>query len=68
VDVKAIDEDGESISIELEYRASDFIAHSHPPEDCDYIVCKENDGGPPLGEFPRIISLKNEVPKLAKTS
>jgi hypothetical protein len=68
-DVKAIDEGGEPVSIELEYKASDFITHGHPPEDCDYIVCWENDvKEPPLGEFPRIISLKDEMLKLAKTS
>jgi hypothetical protein len=66
-DVKAIDEDGESVSIELEYRTSDFIAHGHPPEDCDYIVCWENDlGEAPVSEFPQIISLKDEMSRLAK--
>jgi hypothetical protein len=66
-DVGATDENGEPVSIELEYRASDFIAHGHPPEDCDYIVCWENDlGEAPVTKFPRIISLKDEMPKLVK--
>jgi hypothetical protein len=66
-DVKAIDENGEPASIELEYKASDFIAHSHPPEDCDCVVCWENDlKEASIGGFPRIISLKDEVSKLVK--
>jgi hypothetical protein len=66
-DVEAIDENGEPVSIELEYRASDFIAHGHPSEDCDYIVCWENDlGEASITKFPRIISLKDEIQKLVK--
>jgi hypothetical protein len=68
-DVKAIDTSGEPVSIELEYRASDFINHGHPPEDCDYIICWENDlKETPTSEFPQIISLKDEIPRLTKTS
>jgi hypothetical protein len=61
-DVKAIDENGELVSIELEYRASDFIDHNHPSEECDYIVCWENDlKEKPVIKFPRIISLKDKI-------
>ena len=63
-DVTAIDENGEFVKIELEYRASDFIAHGHPPDDCDYVVCWENDLKEVSEEFPRIISLSDEVSKL----
>jgi hypothetical protein len=68
-DVKAIDERGEPVSIELEYKASDFITHGHPPEDCDYIVCWENDlKETPTDGFPKIKSLKDEISKLSKAS
>jgi hypothetical protein len=68
-DVEAIDESREPVSIELEYKTSDFIAHGHPPEDCDCVVCWENDlGEAPAGKFPRVISLKDEWPKLIGAS
>lgn len=61
-DVRAIDKNGEPVAIELEYKASDFIAHGHPAEDCDYIVCWKNDiGGEGLERLPKIISLKEKL-------
>ncbi len=60
-DVTAIDRDGESVSIELEYKASDFIAHGHPQDECDYIVCWENDFKATPEGFPQIIALKDEL-------
>jgi hypothetical protein len=63
-DVTAIDKDGETTYIELEYKSSDFILHGHSPEECDYIVCWEDDLEEKPDKFPEIISLKNEIPKL----
>jgi hypothetical protein len=44
--------------IEIEKVVSDFIAHGHSPEDCDFIVCWENDLKEIPEKFPKIISLK----------
>jgi hypothetical protein len=63
-DVIAIDKDGETTYIELEYKSSDFIRHGHLEEECDYIVCWEDDLEEKPDEFPKIIPLKNEIPKL----
>jgi len=60
-DVTAIDKNGESVTIELEYRASDFIAHGHAQDECDYIVCWENDLEAALEGFPQIIALKDKL-------
>jgi hypothetical protein len=65
-DVTAIDKDGETTYIELEYKSSDFILHGHSPEECDYIVCWEDDLEEKPDKFPEIISLKNEIPKLTE--
>jgi len=47
--------------IEFEYRASSFQEHGHDPNQCDFIVCWEND----WPECPvNIIELKTEIMKL----
>ena len=67
-DIVAIDERGNPVRIELEYRASDFIVHEHPVEDCDYIVCWENDlNKEMLEKLPKVISLKVEVKRILST-
>jgi hypothetical protein len=42
-DVIAIDDKGERVHLELEYRASNFAQHGHDPKQCQYCVCWEND-------------------------
>lgn len=42
-DAVVIDEFGDVKSVEFELFASNFIAHEHDPDKCDYVVCWEND-------------------------
>ncbi len=51
----------EEIRIEFEYRSSDFVAHGHPPDGCDMIVCWEQDVR--LAQ-PEVIALKDFFPPL----
>jgi len=60
-DVVALDKTRELKKIEIEKFASDFIAHGHPTEGCDFIVCWENDLKEIPEKFPRIISLKEYI-------
>lgn len=58
-DIQALDERGDTIRIELEYRASHFEDHKHPPEKCEVVICWENDMGEAWPEhWPEIISLR----------
>jgi hypothetical protein len=60
-DVIVLDKNREPKKIEIEKFASDFIAHKHPPEECDFIVCWENDLTEIPEKFPQIISLKDYI-------
>lgn len=60
-DVTAIDNDRNSVKIELEVLASDFISHKHDASACDYIVCWENDLVEIPSPFPKILPLKDFV-------
>lgn len=60
-DVLAIDENRKNVRIELEVSASDFIAHNHDVDGCDYIVCWENNIVDIPDVFPEIISLKEFI-------
>jgi len=42
-DAVVIDKNGGVKKVEFELLASNFIAHNHDPDECDYIVCWEND-------------------------
>ena len=42
-DAAVIDKSGEVKQVEFELFASNFIAHNHDADKCDYIVCWEND-------------------------
>ncbi|MEM4713832.1 MAG: hypothetical protein QXQ61_04700 [Candidatus Bathyarchaeia archaeon] len=42
-DAIVIDELGDVKLVEFELFASNFIAHGHDPDKCDYVVCWEND-------------------------
>jgi len=48
----------ERISIEFEYRSTNFLRHGHDPALCDLIVCWEHDW---LGSPVRVLSLKDYV-------
>jgi len=60
-DVIVLDGNRELKRIEIEKFASDFINHKHPPEECDFIICWENDLTEIPEEFPQIISLKDYI-------
>jgi hypothetical protein len=47
--------------IEFEFRASNFREHCHDPNECDVIVCWENDW---LDCPLRVIELKSEIMRL----
>lgn len=54
----------ERISIEFEYRSSNFRDHKHDPKECDVLVCWEND----WVECPiEVIELKKEIKDLENT-
>jgi len=57
-DAVVLDTNREIKKIEIEKIASDFVNHGHPAEDCDFIVCWENDLKEIPEKFPKIISLK----------
>jgi hypothetical protein len=42
-DAVVVDKYGEVKTVEFELFASNFIAHKHDPDKCDYIICWEND-------------------------
>lgn len=48
----------ERVSIEFEYRSSNFVRHGHDPESCDLIVCWEHDWE--MSPVP-VLSLKEYV-------
>ena len=52
---KKIDSQDE-VRIEFEYRSSDFVAHGHPPDGCEMIVCWVQDVK--LAK-PEVIALKD---------
>lgn len=49
------------VRIEFEYRSSDFVAHGHPLDGCEMIVCWEQDVK--LAQ-PKVIALKDFFPPL----
>jgi len=54
---------GYPITIEFEYRSSDYERHGHPKEGCDLIVCWEHD----WKEYPmQVIELKSLIKDLHK--
>jgi hypothetical protein len=54
---------GYSVTIEFEYRSSDYERHGHPKEGCDLIVCWEHD----WKECPiQVIELKSLIKELHK--
>lgn len=64
-DARVIDSHGDTKTIELEYRASNFIVHKHPLNGCDYVICWENDAE--IGKRnsgPRVIALKEALSDL----
>jgi hypothetical protein len=60
-DVIVLDKDRKQRKVEIEKFASDFVAHGHPAEECDFIVCWENDLTDIPENFSKIISLKDYV-------
>lgn len=55
----------ESISIEFEFKSSQFKIHKHNPKQCDIIVCWEHD----WEDCPiEVIELKSEIKKLNEQS
>ncbi len=63
-DATVISDDAETVVIEFEYKASNFIQHDHPPDGCDLIVCWENDLSQAIG--PEILSLKDKMREIMK--
>jgi hypothetical protein len=65
-DVIAMDAKGERVTIELEYKSSNY-SNNHPLKGCDYIVCWEDDwDNPPSALEPEIISVKERLPDIFK--
>lgn len=60
-DVHAINSNRKNVRIELEVFSSDFLAHNHNKNECDYIVCWENDIVDIPEAFPEIIPLKDFI-------
>jgi hypothetical protein len=59
-DIVAQDNNRNTVRIELEVLSSDFILHKHDKNECEYIVCWENDiVSEDLVNFPEIIPLKD---------
>jgi hypothetical protein len=59
-----VEENGSDVKIEFEFKSSNFIRHGHNPDECDVIVCWQNDWkNCPI----EIIELKEEIKKLPKT-
>jgi hypothetical protein len=53
----------EHVKIEFEFKSSNFIQHGHNPDECDVIVCWQND----WNDCPiEVIELKEEIRKLPK--
>nr|MDO8098452.1 hypothetical protein [Candidatus Njordarchaeota archaeon] len=65
-DATVIDDEGNTVTIEFEYLASDFIQHHHPQEECDLIVCWANDLLQDQSVKPEILVLKDEMKNLMK--
>jgi hypothetical protein len=51
------------VRFEVEHKASNFVLHGHDPDQCELVVCWENDW--PDAPIP-ILELKAEVARLAK--
>jgi hypothetical protein len=68
-DIIALDKNRNPKRIEIEKFASDFKRHGHPPEECDFIICWENDLTETEipEEFPQIISLKDYILEYEKS-
>jgi hypothetical protein len=64
-DAVVIDKNGEVKRIEFELFASNFIVHGHDPNECDYIICWENDLAEGEGEYEalikKVIALKEKL-------
>jgi hypothetical protein len=60
-DVIVLDANRQLKKIEIEKLASDFEKHGHSPENCDFIICWENDLKEIPEKFPKIISLKEYI-------
>ena len=58
-DAIVIDEFGDVKLIEFELFASNFIAHGHDPDKCDYIICWENDLDESVED--ETVNLKTEI-------
>lgn len=70
-DAIVIDKFGEVRAIEFELFASNFIAHKHDPDKCDYIICWENDLAETEDEQikalnKKIIALKEKLGKIGE--
>lgn len=58
-DVQAIDVNNDTVRIELETLATNFIGHGHDPGGCDVVVCWEDDRGDFWPEhWPKVVSLR----------
>jgi hypothetical protein len=62
-DAIVVDDQKNQVKIEFELTASSFIAHGHPPNEADYIVCWENDLTEEQipAKFPKIIAIKDYI-------
>ena len=60
-DATVVDEEGDTKTVEFEYRSSDFERHGHPPQECDIIVCWVDDWtDAPRNTRSKILSLKSK--------
>jgi hypothetical protein len=63
-DATVISDEGETVLIEFEYKASSFIQHGHSADGCDLVVCWENDLSQAIG--PEILALKDKMKEIMK--
>jgi ferredoxin len=58
--------DWRNVSIEFEYRSSDFVKHAHDRNKCDLVVCWEDDleGSCPV----KVLELREEIKSLSRST
>ncbi|MHA1654383.1 MAG: hypothetical protein ACTSVT_10380 [Candidatus Thorarchaeota archaeon] len=66
-DVQAIDENDDTVRIELELNASNFRTHGHDPRKCDVVICWDDDVGESWDPYwPPVKSLRQTLLELSE--
>jgi len=63
-DATVISDEADTVIIEFEHKASNFLQHGHPADGCDLVVCWENDY--PQGIGPEVLALKEKIKDIMK--